>query len=226
MNEEDVNLCVKAGVHTVGFVVDYPVPVPWNMTRAEARRLVEKVPPYVSSCVVTGGTVENILAVAEAVRPDLIQLHYQETLPEIKELAHRLGRQGIKTIKALRIDSRGKCAFEFTDPVVAARAIAGTEISALLVDSYTDFRPGGTGVTVDLSAFRAVRQEAALPVILAGGLNPANVQQIIQEADPYAVDILTGVEDEFGNRDPDKVYQFMRVVRESELNKLTAKLTP
>ena len=107
MNEEDVNLCVKAGVHTVGFVVDYPVPVPWNMTRAEARRLVEKVPPYVSSCVVTGGTVENILAVAEAVRPDLIQLHYQETLPEIKELAHRLGRQGIKTIKALRIERQG-----------------------------------------------------------------------------------------------------------------------
>jgi len=53
-------------------------------------------------------------------------------LPEIKELAHRLGRQGIKTIKALRIDSHGKCAFEFADPVVAARAIAGTEISALL----------------------------------------------------------------------------------------------
>ncbi|HAG10327.1 MAG TPA: hypothetical protein DCK76_02845, partial [Desulfotomaculum sp.] len=64
--------------------------------------------------------------------PINLPLPYQETLPEIKELAHRLGRQGIKTIKALRIDSHGKCAFEFADPVVAARAIAGTEISALL----------------------------------------------------------------------------------------------
>ncbi|HAU32022.1 MAG: N-(5'-phosphoribosyl)anthranilate isomerase [Desulfotomaculum sp. 46_296] len=218
MNEEDVNLCVKAGAHTVGFVVDYPVPVPWNLTKAEAGRLIEKVPPYVSSCVVTGGTVENILAAAEAVRPDLVQLHYQEILQEIKELSHRLSRQGIKTIKALRIDSHGKCAFEITDPVIAARALAETEISALLVDSYTDFRPGGTGVTVDLSAFKAVQQEVALPVILAGGLNPANVLQIIHEADPYAVDVLTGVEDEFGNKDPDKVYQFMRIIKESELN--------
>ncbi len=48
----------------------------------------------------------------------------------------------------------------------------------------------------------------------------------VQKADPYAVDVLTGVADEFGNRDPDKAYQFMRVIKESELNKLTAKFAP
>ncbi|MDD2421324.1 MAG: phosphoribosylanthranilate isomerase [Heliobacteriaceae bacterium] len=209
MNREDVDLCVNAGVHAVGFVVDFPVPVPWNLTKAEARKLIDKVPPYVSSSVVTGGPVASIMAVAKATRPDIVQLHYQETLEEVKELAYRLSLLGIKAIKALRIDSDGKCAFEIPDPANAARALAGTKTSALLVDSYTASRPGGTGVTVDLSTFKAIRQEIALPVILAGGLNPANVLQFIQETNPYAVDVLTGVEERPGKKDPEKVYRFM-----------------
>lgn len=213
MNMEDIGLCVDAGAHTLGFVVDFPVPVPWSLTRAEARKLIDKVPPFVSSCVVTGGTVESILAVAEATRPGMVQLHYQESLREVKELAHRLRLLGIKTLKALRIDSNGKCAFEISSPVNAARALAGTEISALLVDSYTASRPGGTGVTVDLSTFQAIRQEAGLPVILAGGLNPANVLQIIRKTKPYAIDVLTGVEDKPGKKDPEKVCRFMQGIK-------------
>jgi len=218
MNGEDVDLCVNAGVHTVGFVVDFPVPVPWNLKKAKARKLIDKVPPFVSSSVVTGGPVESILAVAKATRPDIVQLHYQETLQEVKELAHRLSLLGIKTIKALRIDSDGKCAFEIPDPAIAARALTETKISALLVDSYTSSLPGGTGITVDLSTFKTIRQEIALPVILAGGLNPDNVLQIIHETNPYAVDVLTGVEERLGKKDPKKVYRFMQGIKALELN--------
>jgi len=218
MNEEDVTLCVQAGVHTLGFVVDFPVPVPWNLTRAEARKLIDKAPPYVSSSVVTGGPAESVLAVAKATRPDIIQLHYQETLQEVKELAYRLRLLGMKTIKALRIDGAGKCAFEIPDPVPAARALAETKISALLVDSYTTSLPGGTGITVDLSTFKTIRQEIALPVILAGGLNPDNVLQLIRETSPYAVDVLTGVEERPGKKDPKKVYRFMQDMKALELN--------
>jgi phosphoribosylanthranilate isomerase len=215
MNDEDIQLCVKAGVHTVGFVVDFPVPVPWNLTKAEAKKLIYEVPPFVSSAVVTGGPVEKVLDIAEATRPHIIQLHHEETLQEVKEAAHRLSLLGIKTIKALRIDSAGKCAFEIADPVIAAQSLAKTKISALLVDSYTITRPGGTGVTVDLSVFKSIRQEVALPVILAGGLNPANVQQIIDETKPYAVDVLTGVEDRPGKKDAEKVYGFMNSITQN-----------
>ena len=213
MNEADVELCVRAGVHTVGFVVDYPVPVPWNLTKAQAAKLIAGVPPLVSSCVVTGGPVEEIMAVAKATRPDIVQLHYQETLPEVKELARRLSLLGIKTIKALRIDGEGKCAFALTDPVMAARALAETNIAALLVDSYTATRPGGTGVTVDLATFKAIREAVTLPVILAGGINPDNVRQIIRQTNPYAIDVLTGVEKTPGQKDQTKVHQLLSVPR-------------
>ncbi len=213
MNEEDVALCVKAGVHAVGFVVDYPVPVPWNLTKDAAVELIAQVPLLVSSCVVTGGPVEGIMAIAEATRSDVVQLHYQETLLEVKELAHRLSLLGIKTIKALRIDRGGQCAFEIPDPVMAARALAKTKISALVVDSYTASLPGGTGVAVDLSTFKAIREAITLPVILAGGLNPDNVLQIIHQTNPYAVDVLTGVEERSDRKDPAKVYRFMESIR-------------
>lgn len=211
MTSEDVDLCVQAGVHTLGFVVDYPVSVPWNLTRMEARKLIDKVPPWVSTCVVTGGPVEKILTVANATQPDIIQLHYQETLAEVAEIAYQLNLRGIETIKVLRFDS-GKCDFEVPDPVLAAQALSKTQISALLVDSYNAARPGGTGVTVDLSTFKAIRLATDLAVILAGGLKPANVLHIIQETNPYAVDVLTGVEASPGHKDAEKIRRFMQVV--------------
>lgn len=215
MNKEDVDLCVQAGVHTVGFVVDYPVAVPWNLSATRAKRLIEQVPPYVSSCVVTGGAVEKILSIAKATRPNIVQLHYQETLEEVNELARRLSRMGIKTVKALRIDQNGRCAFEIPDPAQAAQALAKTNIAALLVDSYTTSLPGGTGVVVDLSAFKTIQQETSLPAILAGGLTPANVLERIRQTHPYAVDVLTGVEKTSGQKDPDKVRRFMTNVQKA-----------
>ncbi len=212
MNKEDIDLCVKAGVHALGLVVEYPEPVPWNLSRAEAARLMARVPPLVSSVVVTGGPAQKILETARELHPDIVQLHYQESLGEVEELAEELSRWGIKTIKALRIDGDGKCAFDIHDPAAAVRALARTKISGLLVDSYTPSLPGGTGIMVDLEAFIRIRGETDLPIILAGGLNPANVSKVIQETNPYAVDVLTGVEERPGQKSAYKVLQFMQRV--------------
>lgn len=210
MNEEDLNFCVQAGAHCAGFVVNYPEPVPWNLDIDRARKLVQKVPPFVSSCVVSGGPVESILNMARTVRPDMIQLHYQETLNETEVIAERLSLMGIKTIKALRINSQGQCVFEMADPAAAARALSNSKLSALVVDSYTAARAGGTGVAVDLNTFRIVKQESNLPVILAGGLNPDNIRQMIKETNPYAVDVLTGVEEYPGRKDRAKLLSFIQ----------------
>ena len=124
MNQKDVNLCVQAGVHMVGFVVDYPISVPWNLTMSKARELIHQVPPFVSACVVTGGTVKKVLDLVNETCPNVVQLHYKETLQEVKELAHQLKLRGVKTIKALRIDDKGNSDFEINDPIMAAQELA------------------------------------------------------------------------------------------------------
>ncbi len=213
MNRKDINLCVRAGVHMLGFVVDYPIPVPWNLTPAKAGELIEQVPPFVDTCIVTGGSCEKVLTLVNKTCPNVVQLHHQETLDEVKEIARQLKIQGIKTIKALRIDSNGNCDFEISDPAMAARALAKTGIAAILVDSYTNSMPGGTGVTVDLATFRTIQQESSLPAILAGGLNSNNILPIIQKIHPFAVDVLTGVENKPGGKDPEKIERFMQKIQ-------------
>lgn len=209
---DDIRLCVLAGANFVGFVVDYPQSVPWNLDRLSAARLIRLVPPKVKTVVVTGGTVDDVVATAQATRPDIIQLHHHETLEEIEELACRLGEMGIETIKALRIDGAGQCAFEICQPAAAARALNKTRLSALLVDAYSASMPGGSGRTVDLTTFAIVKEASQFPVILAGGLKPDNVGAIINQVKPYGIDVLSGVEYHPGRKHALKVRQLMEAV--------------
>lgn len=218
MNIDDICICAQAGVHALGFVVDFPVPVPWNLTRAEAARLVSRVPPFVGTCAVTGGKPDIVIETAEAVCPDIVQLHYGETLGEVREIALALKPKGIKTIKALRINSNGRCDFEIEDPQLAARALSESGVSALLVDSHTETMPGGTGIEVGTDIYLKIKNNSSLPVILAGGLNSSNIGRVIGEAKPFAVDILTGVERAPGCKDAGKLRAFMDIVQNMEKN--------
>lgn len=210
MNQRDASLCVHAGVHMLGFVVDYPTPVPWNLTRKAAKELIGQIPPFVSTCIVTGGDTAAVIETALMTTPNVVQLHYKETLKDIKEIAGTLRTHGIKTMKALRINGEGKCDFEIDDPVLAARELCKTGISAIIVDSYTEALPGGTGVMVDLSTFEKIQRESTLPVVIAGGLNPANIAPIIKKVHPFAVDVLTGVEIKPGEKNSEKITAFMK----------------
>jgi phosphoribosylanthranilate isomerase len=102
-------------------------------------------------------------------------------------------------------------------PAVALGEFAGTlkpEVpgtGAVLVDAHDPVRRGGTGTVVDWSRVRLVA--ALRPVILAGGLTPANVATAIFEARPYAVDVSSGVERSPGVKDHHKLAAFVAAVR-------------
>jgi phosphoribosylanthranilate isomerase len=76
-----------------------------------------------------------------------------------------------------------------------------------LLDARSDSVLGGTGQTFDWELVKGRRTEA--PLILAGGLTPANVAEGIQAVHPYAVDVASGVEAEPGIKDPDLVHAFI-----------------
>ena len=70
--------------------------------------------------------------------------------------------------------------------------------------------PGGTGEAFDWSL---IPVGLSKPIILAGGLNPANVGAAIGQVRPYAVDVSGGVEQGKGIKDHDKIRAFMQAVR-------------
>lgn len=213
-NDEDLRVCVEAGAHALGFVVEYPLDVPWNLSVTQAADLVKNVPADTISCMVVGGSPREILALARDVRPDFVQLHSDETLAETALIARTLAREGIGVVKALRFAPGGRLLFDVADPVRAADLLAATEVAALLVDSGTAERPGGSGVAVDVRAYRLVAAASRLPVVLAGGLSAENLRSVVPgDMPPHAVDVLTGVESRPGRKDADKVRAFLRAAR-------------
>jgi phosphoribosylanthranilate isomerase len=75
----------------------------------------------------------------------------------------------------------------------------------------------GKGRHYDPSYARDVILRSKVPVILAGGLNPGNVQEAIREARPYAVDVASGVESTPGIKDPLLVRDFIAASKECDV---------
>lgn len=211
--EEDVRYCVEAGVHALGFVVEYPIDVPWNLDRQAARALMRGVPPFVSTVVVVGDDPGTVVRLAEFLRPQAVQLHGCEPLSETREIAAAVRGLGIKVIKALRFSvEAGSCTCADGDFLEAARSIERCGVDGLLLDSVRGDRPAGTGQTLDWTMAGKIRRAVRLPVILAGGLNAGNVGRAVAAVDPYGVDVISGVESPVGIKDPEKVKAFVEAV--------------
>ncbi len=212
-NVEDIRLCVTAGAHALGFVVEYPIPVPWNLDRQKARDLMDRVPPLVSRVIVVGGDPRIVVELAEFLKPHVVQLHGNEPVSVTKNIVGALKMLGVQVIKALRFSVQtGKCSSACEDPLDAARLIADAGADALVLDSFSEARPAGTGQSIDWAIARNIRETAGLPVVLAGGLNSGNVGQAVATVRPYGVDVISGVENPVGKKDPDKVRAFIEAV--------------
>jgi phosphoribosylanthranilate isomerase len=127
-----------------------------------------------------------------------VQLHGDETVDFCEELRSNLRDKitgfDIELIKAFRINSAE--ALEKTEPYAAV-------VDWLLLDAYHPTMGGGTGLTLDwtmLQAFQADR-----PWLLAGGLNPENVQEALGSIAPQGIDLSSGVERSPGDKDLDRV---------------------
>lgn len=81
------------------------------------------------------------------------------------------------------------------------------------LDTTVDGKYGGTGITFDWRIAKAVAAE--FPVMVAGGLTPENVVQLLKEVKPWGVDVASGVETN-GRKDPAKIEAFIRVVWNTE----------
>jgi phosphoribosylanthranilate isomerase len=92
------------------------------------------------------------------------------------------------------------------------RVVAGVPLPAG-ADAYIVDRSCGTGRPFDPEAVRAVMRESAVPVVLAGGLNPGNVRAAAETFRPYAVDVCSGVEVAPGVKDPALIRAFAAAVR-------------
>jgi len=85
------------------------------------------------------------------------------------------------------------------------------------LDTYHRVKMGGTGESFDWQLAVKARKYG-IPIILSGGLTPENVQQAVQIAGPYAVDVNSGVEKRPGQKDAVLVERLMKQISGSFSN--------
>ena len=186
MREEDVLLCARHGANMLGFVVDYPRDVPWNLNVQDAIKLIHASP--VQSCVVMDGSAEKILGLAREMRPDFMQLHACGAA-----LCGELRKFGVGVIATLSP--------ALPDLTQAAERLCRAGVHALLLDP----RRAAQGGAADFAGYAKLKAAVDCPVILAGGLNPENVRQAVEQTNAAAIDLMSGVESSPGRKDATKV---------------------
>jgi phosphoribosylanthranilate isomerase len=89
-----------------------------------------------------------------------------------------------------------------------------------LLDTHVEDKYGGTGKTFSWDIAR--RAAERYPVIIAGGLNPENVEKVVTELKPWGVDVASGVESG-GVKDIKKIEAFIAAVRRARARLYRAK---
>ncbi len=193
--EADVDEAIEAGADALGFVL-YPKS-PRAVTPARAAELIRRLPPFVTPVLLTvNASPQELRLATEDVPHALLQFHGDET-PE------QCAAAGRPFVRAARMAE----GFDLLD--FAARF---SSAMALLLDAHVEGFGGG-GKVFDWSR---IPPSVPLPVVLSGGLNPANVTDGVLHVRPFAVDVSTGVEISKGVKSGPLMRRFCKAVRDAD----------
>jgi phosphoribosylanthranilate isomerase len=128
---------------------------------------------------------------------NLLQFHGQESEAFCKSF-------DVPYIKAIRVKNYGTIS-----NIINAYGSA----EMLLLDSHSKKAPGGTGSKFDWKIGKSVTEKTTSKIVVAGGLNPNNVQKAIQKIKPYGVDVSSGVEQSHGVKRLSKMKAFIEGAR-------------
>jgi len=194
---------IEAGANLIGVVLaPSPRQVSYDKV-AEIAAAVKKRLPVVGVFVNTpADTVNNV---ASSCGLDWVQLSGDESWEYCQQIEKPL-------IKAVHIADDWD-EERLISHLEEGQRLLGSRAPIYLLDTFSEQRYGGTG---EVFAWGIAREAVAkYPVIIAGGLDPANVGQVVAALRPWGVDVASGVESG-GVKDIEKIKAFIQAVRSAE----------
>ena len=189
---EDAEAAAEAGAWAIG--LNHSLESPRQVDLGEAERIGAAMR---RRCEVAGvfvnAPMDDVVLAADRESLTMVQLHGEEGPSFCAEVKRKTG---CKVIRAFRIKSPGD--------VAAARAFR-TDFH--LFDAFARGAHGGTGKTFDWDLVRT--RKGGVPALVAGGLDPDNVGEAIVAANPWGVDVASGVESAPGIKDHNLIVSFM-----------------
>lgn len=197
----DVTRAVNLGVDALGFVF-YPKSKRC-LEPQEAGSLVLSVPVFVSTVALfVEPSADLVNQVIGAMRPTYLQFHGDESADECEQFdwpyikAFRVGGPGLETAQA-----------------VAQTCSKYAKAQAWLFDSYTPAY-GGSGHGFDRDLLALVPK--TVPMVLSGGLTIQNIETLVPQVKPWAVDVSSGVESAPGVKSDQLMSDFVAAVRRGD----------
>ena len=186
---EDALFAVNAGADALGFV--FYDKSPRYVSAPEAAAICNALPPFVTRVgLFVDAPADFVQSIMQTVPLDLLQFHGDET----PAYCAQFGKSYIKAVRVTADTDLLKYAADFD-------AACG-----LLLDAYVLGVAGGTGESFD---WKLIPANFPKPIVLSGGLNPTNVRDAVEQTQPWAVDVSSGIELSKGIKDRHKVAQFI-----------------
>ncbi len=208
-NLRDAQLSVAAGADALGFIF---APSPRRIEITAAAEVVAALSGQAEMIgVFVNETPMRIAEIVEQVGLTGVQLHGEEEGQSLAGFRRAWGdRKIIKTLHANELLNTG-------DDRLAEYLSVRDCIDAILLDSGSAQQRGGTGAAYDWERTLPITNEIrrAMPLIIAGGLNPDNVVRAIELFEPWGVDVASGVESSPGKKDEARIRDFIAAVRQT-----------
>ena len=178
-------------VNALGFILYKKSPR--YISPTQLKEIIASVPAFTKTVgVFVDEPLEDVVGICQLTTLDMVQLSGAET----PEYCTELSRKGISWIKASRIKD-----------AIDVEEISLYQSNCILLDAWSDDEFGGTGKKFDWELVTKLKDK--FKIVLAGGINSANVQKAIRPVEPYAIDISSGVEYSPGNKSIFKIRQLL-----------------
>jgi phosphoribosylanthranilate isomerase len=185
----DARLVASFPIHAVG--LNFVKRSPRRINARTAKEIIDKLPPFISPILVfEDEKISKVMYLCNSLSVNIVQLHGLEAVSYCHDL--KKFNKGLKIIKTLPTKEAS------SSQLNAYKRVC----DAFLLDSYDrKDKMGGTGRPSDWAIAQEIVSKSKVPIMLAGGLNPYNVNSAIKRVKPYGIDINSGVEVRVGKKD-------------------------
>jgi phosphoribosylanthranilate isomerase len=189
---EDVQAAVHLGVDFIGLIFAMKSKRKVTLEQAVSlRQYIPRTTAVVALCM--DNAADEVSEIVEKLQPDYLQFHGREE----DAFCAQFARPFFKVI-----------AMADAQPAKQQMACLPSAYGFVL-DGHALGEAGGSGQTFDWAGLPTCKK----PMLLAGGLSPANVSEAIRDARPWGVDVSSGIERMPGIKDPQKMRDFVAAVR-------------
>ncbi len=190
---EDARIAANLGVDALGFI--FFKKSPRYIDPQSAAQIIKKLPPFVSRVgVFVNEDLSTILEIVKLTNIDTVQLHGSES-PEF------CSQIPLPVLKSFSVKS--DMDFSILD---------NYSCSGFLLDTWNNEMHGGSGKTFNWSIAKSLCNHYG-NIVIAGGLGPSNVEEALDTLHPYGVDINSGIEIMPGVKNPHKMKDIVRIIR-------------